>query len=176
MSNLKLSKDIKIIVSDFDGVFTDGTVYIDEDLKHTKRLSYKDIMGVSLLLKAGLDFAIISGEDSNILNYFNKKFGIEEIHKGIRNKGIVLEDLMARKNLKKEEVLYIGDDINDISAFELVEYKIAPTNANPILKLREDIQITTAKGGDGAIREVVDTLLNIDEVPKESEVEVLVYE
>ena len=56
------------------------------------------------------------------------------------------------------------------------EYKIAPTNANPILKLREDIQITTAKGGDGAIREVVDTLLNIEEAPKESEVEVLVYE
>ena len=101
MSNLKLSKNIKIIVSDFDGVFTDGSVYIDENLKHSKRLSYKDIMGVSMLLKAGYDFAIISGEDSNILNYFNIKFGIEEIHKGIRNKGIVLEDLMARKNLKK---------------------------------------------------------------------------
>ena len=70
MSNLKLSKNIKIIVSDFDGVFTDGTVYIDEDLRHTKRLSYKDIMGVSILLKAGYDFAIISGEDSSILDAY----------------------------------------------------------------------------------------------------------
>lgn len=176
MSNLKLSKNIKIVVSDFDGVFTDGSVYIDENLKHTKRLSYKDIMGVSMLLKAGYDFAIISGEDSNILNYFNIKFGIEEIHKGIRNKGIVLEDLMARKNLTKEEVLYIGDDINDISAFELVQYKIAPKNANPIIKLRDDIQITNATGGDGAIREIVDTLLNNTEEPKEKETEILSYE
>lgn len=157
---LKLSKDIKLVASDFDGVFTDGSVYIDEDLKQVKKINFSDIMGVSRLIKAGYKFAIISGETSNILNYFKNKFGIDEIHGGIRQKGIVLSEIMKKYSLSPDEVLYIGDDINDIAAFECVTYKIAPKNANPILKLRDDIQITQNSGGYGAFREVVDELLN----------------
>ena len=157
---LKLSKDIKLVASDFDGVFTDGSVYIDEDLKQVKKINFSDIMGVSRLIKAGYKFAIISGETSNILNYFKNKFNIDEIHGGIRQKGIVLSEIMKKYSLGPDEVLYIGDDINDIAAFECVNYKIAPKNANPILKLRDDIQITQNSGGYGAFREVVDELLN----------------
>ena len=68
---------------------------------------------------------------------------------------------MKKYSLSSNEVLYIGDDVNDLAAFECVEYKIAPKNANPILKLREDIQITQNSGGHGAFREVVDELLNL---------------
>ena len=63
---LQLSSDIKLIVSDFDGVFTDGSVYISEKNEVQKKLNFKDIMGVSMLLKKGYNFAIISGEKSNI--------------------------------------------------------------------------------------------------------------
>ena len=84
---MKLSKDIKLIASDFDGVFTDGRMYLDENLNCQKRISYKDVMGISLAIKNGYQVAIISGESSNILDYFNHKFGINEIHKGIREKG-----------------------------------------------------------------------------------------
>lgn len=157
---LKLSSDIKLFVSDFDGVFTDGSFFLDEDLKQVKKINFVDVMGVSLLLKAGVKFAIISGETTNILDYFKQKFGIEEIHKGIRQKGIVLSQIMEKYNLESSEVLYIGDDINDIAAFECVDYKIAPKNANPIVKMLDGIQITENSGGAGAIREVVDTLLN----------------
>ncbi len=158
---LRLSKNIKLIASDFDGVFTDGSLYLDEDLKQVKKINFSDVMGVSRLLKAGYKFAIISGETSNILNYFRNKFNIEEIHGGIRQKGIVLGEIMKKYSLSSNEVLYIGDDVNDLAAFECVEYKIAPKNANPILKLREDIQITQNSGGHGAFREVVDELLNL---------------
>ncbi len=157
---LKLSKDIKLVASDFDGVFTDGSVYIDEDLKQVKKINFSDIMGVSRLIKAGYKFAIISGETSNILNYFKNKFNIDEIHGGVRQKGIVLSEIMEKYSLSYDEVLYMGDDINDIAAFDCVKYKIAPKNANPIVKVKEGIQITQNSGGDGAFREVVDTLLN----------------
>ncbi len=157
---LKLSKNIKLVASDFDGVFTDGSVYIDEDLKQVKKINFSDIMGVSRLIKAGYKFAIISGETSNILNYFKNKFAIDEIHGGIRQKGIVLNEIMNKYSLSYDEVLYIGDDINDIPAFDCVKYKIAPKNANPIVKIKEEIQITENSGGHGAFREVVDTLLN----------------
>lgn len=157
---LNLSKDIKLVASDFDGVFTDGSVYIDEDLKQVKKINFSDIMGVSRLIKAGYKFAIISGETSNILNYFKNKFNIDEIHGGVRQKGIVLTEIMEKYSLSYDEVLYMGDDINDIAAFDCVKYKIAPKNANPIVKVKEGIQITQNSGGDGAFREVVDTLLN----------------
>lgn len=157
---LKLSKDIKLVASDFDGVFTDGSVYIDEDLKQVKKINFSDIMGVSRLIKTGYKFAIISGETSNILNYFKNKFNIDEIHGGVRQKGIVLSEIMEKYSLSYDEVLYMGDDINDIAAFDCVKYKIAPKNANPIVKVKEGIQITQNSGGDGAFREVVDTLLN----------------
>ena len=161
---LKLSKKIKMIVSDFDGVFTDGSVYISEKIEVQKKLSFKEIMGVSLLIKNGYDFAIISGEESNILNYFNEKFNIQEIHGGIRQKGIVLDEIMKKYNLKPEEVLYVGDDINDIPAMELVKYRIAPKNLNPVLEFKvENLQILENSGGNGAIREIVDTLLNIED-------------
>lgn len=168
MKNIKITDKIKLIASDFDGVFTDGTVFIDENLNFQKKVSFKDIMGVSMALKAGIDFAIISGENSNILDYFKNKFNVKEIHKGIREKGKVLKDIMERYNLKEEEVIYLGDDINDISAFELVKYKIAPPNANPFVKGLDGIQITNATGGDGVFREVVDIVLGKCEPPKEN--------
>ncbi len=159
---LKLSNNIKFIVSDFDGVFTDGSLYLSENNDIQKKLNFKDIMGVSLILKAGINFGIISGEKSNILNYFKEKFSITEIHGGIRQKGIVLKDIMQRYNLNSSDVLYIGDDINDIPAFDLVDYKIAPKNLNPILQFKvEKLQITENYGGNGAIREIADTLVNL---------------
>ena len=157
---LKLSKNIKLVASDFDGVFTDGSVYLDENLKQVKKINFSDIMGVSRLLKAGYKFAIRSGETSNILNYFKEKFNVEEIHGGVRQKGIVLSEIMKKYSLFADEVLYVGDDVNDIAAFDCVTYKIAPQNANPILKLRNDIQITKNYGGQGAFREIVEDLLN----------------
>ena len=119
-------------------------------------------MGVSIILKSGIDFGIISGEKSNILNYFKDKFNIKEIHGGIRQKGIVLDEIMKKYNLDSSQVLYIGDDINDIPAMELVDYRIAPKNLNPILTLKvKNLQITENYGGNGAIREIADILAEL---------------
>jgi len=159
VNNLGLSSGIKMVMSDFDGVFTDGTFLLDEHLREQKRVNFIDIMGVSMLLKRGIIFGIISGETSNILEYFRETFGVDEIHKGIREKGVVLSSLMKKYNMKKDEVLYIGDDINDIPAFECAGYKVAPKNANPVVKALEGIRVTEASGGNGAFREMTDNLI-----------------
>lgn len=156
---LKLSSSIKFVVSDFDGVMTDGSLYLDENLNEQKRVNFSDIMGIYLLKRAGYEFGIITGEDSKIIDYLTKKINITEIHKNVRKKGEVLKGIMDKYNLKSDEVLYVGDDVNDIPAFELVKYKIAPKNANYKVKEIKDIQITEHKGGDGAIREIVDSIL-----------------
>ena len=159
---LELSNEIKMVVSDFDGVFTDGSVYISEKNDVQKKLNFKDIMGVHMLITNNVDFGIISGEASNILNYFKDNFNLQEIHGGIRQKGIVLEEIMKRNNLKANEVLYIGDDINDISAMNLVKYKIAPKNVNPaVVQNVKNLQITDTYGGNGAIREIADILTKL---------------
>ena len=161
--SLQLNNEIKMIISDFDGVFTDGSVYISEKNEVQKKINFKDIMGVSILIKAGIDFAIISGEKSAILDYFKDKFNLTEIHGGIRQKGIVLDEIMKKYNLNSSEVLYIGDDINDIPAMELVDYRVAPKNVNPILTVKvPNLQITQSYGGDGAIREIADTLVKVE--------------
>ena len=153
-----------MVISDFDGVFTDGSVYISEKNEVQKKLNFKDIMGVSILIKAGIDFGIISGEKSTILDYFKDKFNLKEIHGGIRQKGIVLSEIMERNNLKKDEIIYIGDDINDIPAFELTDYPIAPKNLNPVLTFKvKNLQITDSFGGNGAIREIADILTNLEQ-------------
>ena len=159
---LNLSKDIKMVVSDFDGVFTDGSVYISENNDVQKRLNFKDIMGVHLLITNDVKFGIISGEASNILNYFKKNFNLEDIYGGIRQKGPVLEGIMKHYNLSEDEILYIGDDINDIPAMNLVKYRLAPKNVNPlVIQKVENLQITEAFGGNGAIREITDKLLEL---------------
>ena len=158
---LKLSDEIKMVISDFDGVFTDGSVYISERGDVQKKLNFKDIMGVSIIIKKGIKFGIISGEESNILNYFKDKFGLVDIHGGIRQKGIVLQSIIEKYNFKQNELLYVGDDINDIAGFELVKYRVAPKNLNPALTFKVDnLQITDSYGGDGVIREIADSLVS----------------
>ena len=100
---LNLSSDIKLIVSDFDGIFTDNSVYILNETSRLKKLSYKDLMGVSIAVKNGINVAIISGEQSKEIDYVAGKFNLEDIHQGIRIKCPILDDLKKKYNLKDIE-------------------------------------------------------------------------
>jgi 3-deoxy-D-manno-octulosonate 8-phosphate phosphatase (KDO 8-P phosphatase) len=151
---------IKLIVSDFDGVFTDGGVYMssvsDEEVK---KVSFKDIMGLSLAIKNGYKIGIISGEKNRIIDNIANRFKLEDVFQGIKQKGEVLESLFKKYDLKEEEVIYIGDDINDISALKLSGIPITVPNANFKVKQIKGIKITKSFGGEGAFREIVDKLI-----------------
>jgi len=160
MSKLIIPKTIKMIISDFDGIMTDGCIYIDEALHISRKVNFKDIMAVSILRKAGIELAFISGEKNPIIDLLSERFGIKEIHQNIRIKIEVLQAIVDKYNLKKEEFLYIGDDINDIDCLNFSLTKITVPNSTFAVKNIEGIQITEESGGNGAFREVVDCLLN----------------
>lgn len=161
---LKLSKKIKLIVSDFDGVFTDGGIFIDEDFKITKKISFKDVMGVSQALKNDFKVVLISGEKSKAVDFLVQKFTRLEAYQGERIKLLVLKQLYEKYDVTPEETLYIGDDVNDIDCLNHVSTPITVPNANPKVKKVKNVQITSSRGGDGAFREVVDKLLSINKL------------
>lgn len=160
MSKLKIPKTIKMIISDFDGIMTDGGIYISEDLKVTRKINFKDLMAVSRLRKSGFEIAFISGEKNPIIDLLSERFDIKEIHQDIRCKIEVLKSIVERNNLKDNEFLYIGDDINDIDCLNFSKTKITVPNSTPAVKKVKGIQITQETGGNGAFREVADCLLN----------------
>lgn len=116
-------------------------------------------MGVSQALKNGLKLAIISGEKSKAIDFLKNKFEQIEVHQGERVKSIVMKGILDRTSLTADEVIYIGDDVNDIECLNLVKHRITVPNANSKVKKLKNIQITSSQGGDGAFREVIDALL-----------------
>ena len=159
MGKLQLPNTIRMVVTDFDGVLTDNCVYINEDFTMSRKLNFKDIMGVHLLRKNDFQIAIISGEKNSAIETLAKKFKIEEIHQDIRIKIDVLKSLIEKYSLSQDEYVYIGDDVNDLECLNFAKYKITVPHAVEKLKSAEGIQITENNGGDGAFREVADCLI-----------------
>lgn len=158
---LNLSPNIKLIVSDFDGIFTDNSVFfLNKDTK-VKKLSFKDLMGVSVAVKNGLKVAIISGDESKEIDYIAERFNLEDIHQGVRVKLPVLKSLKDKYNLSDDEILYVGDDINDIDCMLSVKFAVTVNEANYKVKNIEHVQITKASAGDGAFREIVDNIIEL---------------
>ena len=158
MSKLYLPKTIKMVITDFDGVLTDGCVYIADNGEMMRKIHFKDIMGIANLKKAGYKMGIISGETNTTIQMLAKRFNIEEVHQSIRVKIDVLKDIIERHGLSDEDFVYIGDDVNDYECLKFAKYKITLPHSPQILKEIEGIQITESECGDGAFREVADCL------------------
>ena len=149
---------IRAIALDVDGVLTDGGFWWGPNGEEFKRFSFLDVMGVSLGTKAGLVFALISGEDSPLVDRFAQKMGIQHVYKGCKDKGQALRAFAAATGIPLEVTAFMGDDVNDLSAMALAGLSAAPANAHTSVKAVVD-QVTTAAGGGGAVREIIDALL-----------------
>jgi 3-deoxy-D-manno-octulosonate 8-phosphate phosphatase (KDO 8-P phosphatase) len=151
-------KDIKAVALDVDGVLTDGTFTWGQNGEEFKQFSFSDIMGISLASKAGLIFILISGEDSNLIDRFAEKMKIVDISKGCKDKASAIIYFSKKNNLDLSQICFMGDDINDIAAIELVGFSAAPANAHESVKSKVDF-ITMNSGGKGAVRELLDLIL-----------------
>ena len=154
-----LPNTIKMVITDFDGIITDNTVYIDENGNMSRKLNFKDIMAFSLLKKNGFKIGIISGEKNSAIDVLIEKFSISDAYQGIRNKLEVLEMLIEKHSLQEDEFIYIGDDVNDYDSLMKTKFPITVPNAVEKVKSINNIQVTTQYGGSGAFREVVDSLI-----------------
>jgi 3-deoxy-D-manno-octulosonate 8-phosphate phosphatase (KDO 8-P phosphatase) len=115
-------------------------------------------MGLSLASKAGLRIALISGEASPLVDRLAAKLGVTDVYKGCKDKAQALRTLAENHHLHLEEICFMGDDVNDISALEIAGLAAAPADARPAV-IAKCAYITLSGGGNGAVREVVDYLL-----------------
>jgi 3-deoxy-D-manno-octulosonate 8-phosphate phosphatase (KDO 8-P phosphatase) len=143
---------------DVDGVLTDGGVWWGPDGEEWKRFSFADIMGLSLARKSGLIVGLISGEDSPLVDRMAAKVSIPFVEKNCKEKGAALERFAERFQLALEEICFMGDDVNDLPALKLAGISAAPADARPAVR-EQCTFVSQAKGGNGAVRELVDALL-----------------
>lgn len=151
-------KTVKAVALDVDGVLTDGGVWWGPHGDEWKRFCFADIMGVSLARKAGLVVALISGEDSPLVDRFADKLGITDVAKNCKDKAQALRAFADRHAFAVGDVAFMGDDVNDLGALAIAGLSAAPANAVPAVLARVDI-VTTKTGGDGAVRELMDAIL-----------------
>jgi 3-deoxy-D-manno-octulosonate 8-phosphate phosphatase (KDO 8-P phosphatase) len=152
---------IKAIALDVDGVLTDGTFWWGPDGQEWKRFSFRDVMGISRGQKAGMVFALISGENSPLVDRFAAKMNIAAVFKGCKDKGLALKEFAAGAALPLEAIAFMGDDINDLGAMKASGLSAAPSNAHASV-LAQAAFVARGGGGNGAVRELVDHLLQSD--------------
>jgi 3-deoxy-D-manno-octulosonate 8-phosphate phosphatase (KDO 8-P phosphatase) len=149
---------IQAIALDVDGVLTDGSFWWGPDGQEWKRFNFRDVMGISRAQKAGLMFALISGEDSPLVDRFATKMNIAGVFKGRKDKALALNEFAAQNGLALAAIAFMGDDINDLDAMKAAGLSAAPANAHPSV-LEQAAFVAKAPGGHGAVRELVDHLL-----------------
>lgn len=150
---------IKLLVMDVDGTLTDGTVFISKQGEMCKPFYVRDGLGIKHILpKAGIEPAIITGRNSEIVSYRAKELGIKYIYQGISDKKLALIKLKEQLGLSWSEIAFIGDDLNDLPAINLVGCSACPADAIPEVKNICDY-ICTVLGGRGAVREFIEWLI-----------------
>ena len=150
---------VKMIISDVDGVWTDGAIYKGKDGIELKRFDVTDGAGVAILREAGLNLALISGRKSDATAERASELKIEDVYNGTLNKIPPYEALKKKYNLSDDEIAYIGDDMIDIPVMELVGVPIATDNASIACKATS-VHVTEKSGGYGAFREAVEWILS----------------
>lgn len=149
---------IRAVAMDVDGVLTDGGSWWGPNGEEWKRFCFADIMGVSLARRAGMELALISGENSPLVDRYAEKMHIRHVVKGCRDKAGALRAFASATGIGLAEICYIGDDINDLSAIQIAGFSASPANAARDVLARVNF---TSKftGGNGAVRELIDVLL-----------------
>ena len=150
---------IKLIILDVDGCLSDGKITYSEDGVESKNFNIKDGLGISTWVKIGNQVAIITGRNSKIVQKRADELGIQHVFQGIKDKDRVLQELVNSLGLGFEEVGAIGDDLNDFNMLRLVGRSFTPKNG--VKEIKNIVNtILSFDGGDGAVREMIDTLID----------------
>ncbi len=149
---------IKAIALDVDGVLTDGGFWWGPNGEEWKRFSFIDIMGLSLARKAGVQLALISGENSPVVDRLARKMRVSDVYRDCKDKARALRSFAEHHHLQLQEICFMGDDVNDLAALEIAGLAAAPANARPVVLTKCQF-VSKATGGNGAVRELIDYVL-----------------
>lgn len=149
---------IKMLVMDVDGTLTDGRIYIGEQGEMMKAFNVKDGYGIVYAKKNEIFPVIITGRESRIVKERAKELQITELYQGIDNKLQQLKLIAEKYGISREEIAYIGDDLNDLECIQYCGLTACPNDAIDILKKEVDY-VCRLEGGQGAVREFIDIML-----------------
>jgi len=149
---------IELILSDVDGVLTDGRIVMDNQGIETKRFHIRDGMGIRLWQKAGYHFGLITLRSSQAVKTRAAELGIEIVRQGARNKLATLREILDELDMESRQVCYVGDDLPDLAAIRAVGVGVAVADACKEVRRAADC-VTAAAGGAGAVRETIEMIL-----------------
>lgn len=156
---LEKAKKIKMLITDVDGVLTQGDIILDGE-REIKIFNIRDGSGIVLAQKAGLIIAFLTARSSNAISVRANELGVKEVHQGIKNKVAIYEQLIEKYKLQSTEVAYVGDDFIDIPLLKQVGLSVSPSDA--IEEVKEIVDyIAPVQGGKGVIRELVKLILKV---------------
>ncbi|WP_462153692.1 3-deoxy-manno-octulosonate-8-phosphatase KdsC [Pseudoalteromonas piscicida] len=152
------AKQIKLLICDIDGVFSDGRIYLGNNGEELKAFNTKDGFGIKALIDSGIEVAVITGRHSQIVQQRMTSLNVTYIYQGQENKLVAYDELKTKLNLSDDEIAYIGDDGPDLPVMEQVGFAVAVNDAHPLVK-RIAHYTTLMSGGFGAVRELTDLLM-----------------
>jgi 3-deoxy-D-manno-octulosonate 8-phosphate phosphatase (KDO 8-P phosphatase) len=155
---LEKIRKVKLLILDVDGVLTDGRIIMDDAGLESKAFDVKDGHRLKMLMRSGIDVALLTGRRSRVVEHRAADLGIAEVHQGALNKAEVFSEMLTRRNIHPEETAYVGDDIVDIPVLKRVGFSVAVADAVPEVRNLADY-VTHCGGGQGAVREVCELIL-----------------
>lgn len=152
---------IKLVLLDVDGTLTDGGIYRGNNVEELKRFNVKDGYVIVNAQKLGIEFGIITGRKSELVEIRSNELKIKYLYQGISEKTVILKEIMQKTELKKEEIAYMGDDLNDILIMKQSGLTGAPKDAaDEVIQIADFV--SEKNGGSGAVREFVEYILKKD--------------
>ena len=151
---------IKLVISDVDGVLTDGGMYFSEKGEILKKFNTRDGMAVELLRNKKIPVIIITREKSKIVLSRAKKLMIKDVFIGIKEKETLLPKICKKYKIKENNIAYVGDDINDLNILKQVGLSVSPQDAISEIKKHSDY-VCKSKGGKGVLREIADIIISV---------------
>jgi len=149
---------IRLLATDVDGVMTDGRIILGNDGEEMKSFHVRDGSGIKYAQRAGIPVAFITGRSSALVDRRAEELGVKEVFQGAIDKRLPFAELLERHGLAPQEIAYIGDDLLDVPILRQVGYAAAVADAHEEVIAVSHV-VTDAKGGEGAVREVVETIL-----------------
>lgn len=157
---LALFKNVTCFVFDMDGVLTDGSLLVMPGGVWARRMNIKDGYALQLAVKKGYKLIVISGSNSDEVKERINRLGISEVHMNVKNKVLLLQEIIRNHSLKKEEVLCMGDDIPDIEMLQSAGVACCPADAVGEIKAISQY-ISPVKGGEGCARDVIEKVMKL---------------
>jgi YrbI family 3-deoxy-D-manno-octulosonate 8-phosphate phosphatase len=158
----KKCSQIKLVITDVDGVLTDGGMYYSKNGEILKKFNTRDGMAVELLRNNKIPVVIITGEKSQIVLSRAKKLLIKDVFIGIKKKELLLPKICKKYKIKEDNIAYIGDDINDLKILQQVGFSASPKDGMSVIKKKSNY-VCKVKGGEGVLREVADMIISFKE-------------